>query len=57
MALDLDDLEHFMHAHGAAYDKRVAKTGGVELTARGESAHALARWLATALASGVRSRR
>jgi hypothetical protein len=54
MALDFDDLDQFMLAHEAAYEKRMATTGGVELTARGEAAHVLGRWLATALASGVR---
>jgi hypothetical protein len=54
MALDFDDLDQYMQAHEAPYEKRVATTGGVELTARGEAAPVLARWLATALASGVR---
>lgn len=54
--LDLDDLKQHMRAHGAEYEQRVARTGGVELTARGAAAGELAVWLSTALASGVRPR-
>jgi hypothetical protein len=54
--LDLDDLDAHMRTHGASYEKRVAVTGGVELTARGAAASELAVWLSTALASGVRPR-
>jgi hypothetical protein len=55
MALDFDDLETFMLRHGAVYGQRAATTGGVELAARGEAAKVLGRWLAAALASGVRT--
>lgn len=54
--LDFEDLDEFMLEHGAQYEKRVSKVGGVQLTARGESAHVLARWLSTAFASGIRRR-
>ena len=54
--LDLEDLDRHMRAHDADYEKRVATTGGVELTARGEAAVQLAVWLSTALASGTRPR-
>jgi hypothetical protein len=52
--LDFDDLDRFMTANGVQYEKRVARTGGVELTARGQSATFLAQWLATGFASGLR---
>lgn len=52
--LDFNDLQRFMAARGLAYDERVANTGGVELTARGAAATALAQWLSTMFASGVR---
>lgn len=56
VTLDLDDLDRHMHTHGERYEKRVAKTGGINLTARGRAAKELAVWLSTALASGVRAR-
>ena len=53
--LDFDDLDRHMAASQASFEKRVsAPTGAVELTARGEAATALAVWLSTAFASGVR---
>lgn len=52
--LDFDDLAQHMSSHGAAYEQRRARTGGVELTARGDAATHLAVWLSTAFASGVR---
>ena len=52
--LDFEDLERFMGGRQAPYAKRVARTGGVELTAEGESAVALCEWLSTAFASCVR---
>jgi hypothetical protein len=52
--LDFDDLERQMGSKQAAFEKRVSRTGSVELTARGEAATALAVWLSTAFASGVR---
>jgi len=54
--IDLDDLEQYMGFHHAQYEKRVSNFGGVELTARGDAAHALAAWLSTAFASGERVR-
>ena len=54
--VDLDDLGRHMTASGAAFETRVARTGGIELTARGTAAAALAVWLSTALSSGVRQR-
>src|SRR5947207_10964620 len=53
--LDFDDLSGYMADDGLAYDKRIARTGGIELTAEGPAATALAVWLSTALASGVRA--
>jgi hypothetical protein len=55
--LDFDDLDQFMVGRHAAYAKRVARTGSVELTAEGESAIALCEWLSTAFASCVRPQR
>jgi hypothetical protein len=52
--LDFDDLDRHMDANQASFEKRVARTGGVELRAQGEAAAALAVWLSTAFASGVR---
>lgn len=53
--LDFDDLDRYMAANDAPYEKRVSKLGGVELSAKGHSAAVLSQWLATAFASGVRS--
>jgi hypothetical protein len=52
--LDFDDLARHMAASEATFEKRVSRTGGVELLARGDAASALAVWLSTAFASGVR---
>lgn len=54
--LDFEDLDEYMTAHHATYEKRVSTLGGVQLVARGESVRALADWLATAFASGIRRR-
>jgi hypothetical protein len=53
--LDYEDLDRRMRKHGAEYEKRVSTLGDVELTANGRAAHALAEWLSTALASGMRT--
>lgn len=52
--LDFEDLDRRMDAAGATHEKRVARTGSVELTARGQAALVLAAWLSTAFASGIR---
>lgn len=52
--LDFEDLDRFMQARGAAYDKRISKLGSVQLVAKGEAVDALAQWLLTAFSSGVR---
>lgn len=52
--LDFEDLARHMEGHGASFEKRESKAGGVELLARGASATELAIWLSTAFASGVR---
>jgi hypothetical protein len=52
--LDFDDLARHMAPHQASFEKRVSKTGAVELTAHGDAATALAIWLSTAFASGIR---
>ena len=54
--IDIDDLDQYMKYHQADYERRVSGFGGIELTARGEAAHALAAWLSTAFASGERVR-
>ncbi len=51
--LDFEELDRQMQKQGAAFEKRVAKTGGIELTARGASAKVLATWLSTAFASST----
>lgn len=55
-AIDLDDLDQYMRFHSAAYEKRMSVFGDAELTARGDAAEALAAWLSTAFATGVRER-
>ena len=52
--LDFEDLDRQMASKGASFEKRVGRTGAVELTAHGDAATALAVWLSTAFASGVR---
>ena len=52
--LDLEDLDRTMSALGLTYEKRIAVTGSVELTAAGDAADALGTWLSTAFASSVR---
>jgi hypothetical protein len=53
--LDWEDLERHMESYSAEYEAHISHAGSVELTARGTgAAEALANWLATALASGVR---
>jgi len=54
--IDLEDLDQYMHYHTAEYEKRISQFGDVELTAKGDAAEALAGWLATAFATGVRER-
>ena len=54
--IDFDDLDQYMKFHHTEYEKRISNFGGVELTARGDAAHALAAWLSTAFASGERVR-
>lgn len=54
--LDLEDLDRFMVSHGAEYEKRVSRLGGVEITARGASAVRLAEWLSSMFSSAVRVR-
>src|SRR5688572_9068546 len=52
--LDLDDLDRHMSEARATYDKHSTRLGGLELTAGGAGAEALAQWFVTAIASGVR---
>ena len=54
--LDLEDLDRHMTQHEAEYERRDSKLGGVELTARGEAANALALWLSNVFGSMVRPR-
>lgn len=51
---DFDDLNRHLTAHEATVEQRWSRLGSVELTASGRSAMVLARWLTTALSSGVR---
>jgi len=55
--LDFDDLDRQMASKHAPFEKRVSRVGAIELTARGAAATALAVWLSTAFASGVRPAR
>ena len=50
-----EELDRQVQKQGAVVDKRVAKTGGIELTARGASAKVVANWLGTAFASSAYS--
>jgi hypothetical protein len=52
--IDLEDLDRYMAYHEFEYEKRSATVGGAELTARGVAAEALAAWLSTAFATGIR---
>lgn len=52
--LDFEDLERQMAAKRQTFEKRVSRAGAIELTAYGDAATALAVWLSTAFASGVR---
>jgi hypothetical protein len=54
--IDLEDLDQYMQYHGAGYQKRISAFGDAELTATGDAAEALAAWLSTAFATGVRER-
>ena len=54
--IDLEDLDTYMQYHQAQYEKRISSFGDAELTANGEAAHALAAWLSTVFASGMRMR-
>jgi hypothetical protein len=54
--LDWEDLERHMRENGAQYRTHLSRAGSVELTAEGaQAATALARWVASALASGIRT--
>ena len=52
--LDFEDLDRQMASKQQVFEKRVSRLGAVELTAHGDAATALAVWLSTAFASGVR---
>lgn len=52
--LDFEDLERQMVAKNQVFEKHVSRVGAIELTAYGDAATALAVWLSTAFASGVR---
>jgi hypothetical protein len=52
--LDFEDLDRHMTDAGVKFEKRPTKFGGVELTAEGAAAEALASWLSTAIMSGTR---
>lgn len=54
--LDLEDLDRFMMAHSAEYEKRESRMGGVEITARGAAAAKLGEWLSLMFTSTVRVR-
>jgi hypothetical protein len=54
--LDFDDLERHMREHQATFERHETKPGGVRLTARGQSAEALASWLAGIFGTTLRAR-
>jgi hypothetical protein len=54
--IDLEDLDRYMQYHEAEYEKRISSFGDAELTAHGDAADALAAWLSTVFASGMRVR-
>ena len=51
--LDLEYLNDTLQARGAHCEMHFAKNGSVQLTARGASTKSLARWLGSAMASGL----
>lgn len=53
--LDFERLEHYMLKRNAPYERRPSQMGDMHITARGESAIELAKWLASELASGFRT--
>lgn len=54
VVFDFDDLDRYLASQDARVQQRWSGVGGVELTAHGRSALALAKWLTTALQSGIR---
>ncbi len=53
--LDFEELDRQMIQQGHEYEKTPSLRGDLELTAKGAAASALATWLASAFASGVRT--
>jgi hypothetical protein len=52
--LDFEELDRHMQRAGYSYEKHATTTGGVELSATGPAAVALATWLSNMFSSGVR---
>ncbi|MGC4070828.1 MAG: hypothetical protein QM784_40365 [Polyangiaceae bacterium] len=53
--LDFDDLDWHMKKSGVEYTKRLARSGSVQLYARGAAAHVLSTWLSNSFATGERA--
>jgi len=53
---DFEDLDRHMREHSAKFEKEASTAGGVRLVARGQSAEALALWLAGVFGTGMRVR-
>lgn len=51
--LDFEELDRQLARRSLTLEKRLSKHGSVELTAQGEAAVALSRWLANAFASAI----
>jgi hypothetical protein len=53
--LDFEDLDLHMRKSGVEYTKRQARSGSVQLYARGAAAQVLSNWLSNSFATGERS--
>lgn len=51
--LDFEELDRVAAKRGVTIEKRTAREGSVELTAHGEAAITLSRWLSNAFASAI----
>lgn len=51
--LDFEELDRVAGKRGVTIEKRVARDGSIELTAHGEAATTLSRWLSNAFASAI----
>jgi hypothetical protein len=50
---DLEELDRFMWAHDAPYEKQLSEAGGVALFAKGRGGQMLAEWIIRLIAAGA----